>query len=1014
MKRTPALLLVEILVLTIILSCGISVDLGLATKTPTSPPPTATGKVPKTNPTAQPSNTPTQSLPTLTPTATASPTPLPPEEISLSNLERVQPVRSFASAGLLHSLSVSPDGQYLLIGTTNAIAMFTLVDLQSVWFVQPVYTPLSVVFSSDGAQVVVEIKGGSVMRLDAATGSVLSTPIAQQKNVQFQALSPSGAYFAVTNYSGTTTVWETTNGAVIFTNNGQAYPGGLTGIQFSANDTALMIMGYDSKSLFQAQQWTIPTGSYRIGLTALGQQMVNWKYSPDGKRIFGIDTAKLTAQDSNVLMAWDAASGKGLPVVTREVMIGDYLSSNDGSFVLVATQNNEIKQVNVNSGTVLATLTGQNGPVVKMALSPDERQLISVDSAGKIQVWDLSSQAERLQTSIPPVARAGMTGFSADALLMVSPGIGTGSALVVDTALASIKTNIAQPGAESIQVVSISNQGNLVAGCDRNNQINIWDASSGELLRQIASKARFRTMKLMFSPDDRWLASLSNGEIFVWDVASGERVQGFAGFEDIEFSSDGKFILTGNAEYGFSQYEIASGKRITAATTNFKVTRLLHLPGGKYILAGGYRLSSPGDSLVSAIRLFNVDKLTPIEGDVIVEPAILLDVAVSPNNEVMATSDSYGNVHLWNYAEGAVVSQFTALGYPPVKLAFNNDGTVLLAAGADGTLTSFSTVAAVQPDGSSDEAAVPAELVLSDETYTHSSGAFSLQLPQGWKIEEDDSMVLSASASDASGLIIVSAVNTGSEVRGKEFETLINNYNEMFKRSFGQVEVIDSGFDDENGQAYTSRRVVNISGVEFIHETYFTRDGASMQMVDFLSRAEWTETYLPVYTEIFASLVFNSSVIQSKPVFDFTETVKGADDLFQFEYPVLWSMKRNEDAGTVVYAYKSIEDPSKALLSSIFLKGDNQNVYTEAIMETVAATLLQSLGFDPALSEKQALDNGDLRFEFVSTVEQMEGVVICSSFGTKAHFLILGYKIDSRDKYQPLMKYLESQYIRTP
>ena len=1013
MRRTPALLLVEIFALTIILSCGISVDLGLATKTPTSPPPTATGKVPKTNPTAQPSNTPTQTLPTLTPTATASPTPLPPEEISLSNLERVQPVRSFASAGLLHSLSVSPDGQYLLIGTTNTIAMLTLVDLQSVWFVQPVYTPLSVVFSSDGAQVVVETKGGSVMRLDAATGSVLSTPIAQQKNVQFQALSPSGAYFAVTNYSDTTTVWETTNGAVIFSNNGQAYPGGLTGIQFSANDTALMIMGYDSKTLFQAQQWTIPTGAYRIGLTALGQQMVNWKYSPDGKRIFGIDTAKLTAQDSNVLMAWDAASGKSLPVVSREEMIGDYLPSTNGSSVFVATKDSVIKQINVNSSSEIATFTGQNGPIVKMALSPDESQLISVDRAGNLQVWNLPGKDSGPQTSIPPVARAGLAGFSADALLMVSPGIGTASALVVDTALASIKTNITQPGAESIQVVALSNQGNLVAGCDQNNQITIWDAGSGEQLRQIASKARFRTTKLKFSPDDRWLASLSDGEIFVWDVESGERVQGFAGFEDMEFSPDGKSILAGNAEYGFGKYEIASGKRIATGTTNFKVTRLFYLPDGAFILVGGYRFGSPGNSMVSTIKLFNVDKLTPVEGEVAVEPAILLDVAVSPNNEVMATSDSYGNVHLWDYAEGAVITQFTALAYPPVKLAFNTDGTVLFAGGADGTLTSFSTVAAAQPDGSSDEAAVPSELILSGETYTHSSGAFSLQLPQGWKIEEGGSMGLSAAASDASGFIIVAAVNTGSEARGKEFETLINNYNEMFKRSFGQVDVIDSGFDDENGQAYTSRRV-NISGVEYIHETYFTRDGASMQIVDFLSRSGWTETYLVAYTEIFASLVFNSNIIQSKPVFDFTETVKGADDLYKFDAPTLWSVMKSDDEGTTVYAYKSIEDPSKALISSLFLKGDGQNVYSDAIMETAAATLLQSMGFDPALSKRQALDNGDLRFEFVSTVEQMEGVVICSSFGTKAHFLILGYKIDSREKYQPLMQYLESQYIRTP
>ncbi len=1011
MRRTPALLLVEIFILAIILGCGISVDLGLATKTPTSPPPTATRKATQT---PKPSNTPTQTQPTLTPTATASPTPLPPEEIVLSNLDRVLPERSFASAGLLHSLSVSPDGQYILIGTTNTIALLTLVNLQPVWFIQPEFTPLMVVFSSDGTQLVVETSGGAVMRLDIATGSELSTPIAQQKNVQFQALSPSGTYFAVTNYSDTTTVWETTNGAVIFTNNGQAYPGGISGIQFSTDDTALMIMGYDSKTLYQVQQWTVPSGTYKIGLTALGQQMVNWQYSPNGKRVFGIDTAKLTAQDSNVLMAWDAASGKGLPAVSREEMIREYLPSQDGSFVMVATQNNEMKQIDVNSGSVLASFTAQNAPIIKMALTPDESQLISADSAGNVQVWDLSSQEGGLQTSIPPVARAGIAGFSADALLMASPGVGTGSALVVDTALASVKTNIDQPGAEAVQVVTISNQGDLVAGCDQNNQITIWDASSGELLEQIASKARFRTTKLKFSPDDQWLASLSSGEIFVWDVASGEKVQGLAGFEDMEFSPDGKNMLTGNAEYGFGLYEIASGKRIAAGTTNFKATRLLYLPDGKFILVGGYRLSSPGDSLVSTMKVFNVDKLTPIEGEVTVEPAILLDVAVSPNKEIMATSDSYGNVSLWNYAEGTIISQFVSLGYPPVKLAFNREGTILFAAGTDGTLTVFSTASSAQPPNvSTDEAAAPTELVLSDEIYTHSSGAFSLKSPQDWKIEEGSSMGLSISASDASGFIIVTAVNTGNEVRGKDFETLINNYNEMFRRSFGQLEIIDSGFDDEKGEAFTSRRVI-LSGVEYIHETYFTRDGANMQMVDFLSRAEWTETYLPAYTEIFASLVFDTAVIQTKPVFDYTETVKGADDLYTFDAPALWGVMKNDDEGTTVYAYKSIEDPAKALLSSLFLKGDGQNVYTDEILETAATTLLQSMGFDPVLSEKQVLDNGDLRYEYVSTVEQMEGVVICSSFGTKAHFWVMGYKIESRDEYKPLLDYLESKYIRTP
>ncbi|MHC1783045.1 MAG: WD40 repeat domain-containing protein [Anaerolineaceae bacterium] len=195
------------------------------------------------------------------------------------------------------------------------------------------------VFSQTGQQIIGQAGGGSVWVWDVASGKLIANPIDQQQALAFMALSPAGSWAAYTGINGITNVYNAATGAPITTNNGQAYPGGITGILMSPDETTLTIQGFNSVLKMQVQQWDIINGKYKIGLLNVPPQMTAWKYSTDGKRLYGINTQRLTAEPSTVLMVWNTTNGDLLKVFPKNDLIYDYLPSPDGKSILIATKD---------------------------------------------------------------------------------------------------------------------------------------------------------------------------------------------------------------------------------------------------------------------------------------------------------------------------------------------------------------------------------------------------------------------------------------------------------------------------------------------------------------------------------------------------------------------------------------------------------------------------------------------------------------------------------------------------
>ena len=683
------------------LGCGFSLDLGQATSTPTST------SIP---PTIAFTNTPTQIVsptsvaetPIPTQAVPPTPTPLPPPEvISNKNYDRLTFNRAFG-IGALIKVQVSPDGKSVLLAYSTRLVLLDINNLTPIWQVDPGTFLYDITFSPDSKQIISLSIGGSVKIWEAASGALLASPIKQREGLSYIALSPGGNWFAFTDYTGITKVLYAASGELKATNNGQAYPGGISGILLSPDEETFIIEGVDSVLKNQVQQWKVPDGKFKIGLISLPPEMVGWKYSPDGKRLYGINPRRLTAQPSTELLAWNTTSGKLEKAFPKNDLIFDYLPSPDGKTVLIATKDGLLKLLDAESGTLLDSFSGHSTSIDGMAFTPDGQAVVSVSVDGKIILWDTFTNKtlqEVAGTPGMPYAPPALSHIAERALILSPDGKNLG---ILNTTTWQPEQKLAA-GEFSYSALAISSQANFAAALDENNHIHVWDSKTGQEIRLIEPVTRFPIKKLKFSPDEKYISSLSAGQVLTWEISSGTKLKDLAGLNDFDYSPDNTLIAADSADFNLYLTEPKSGKMNAVLPADY-VSAITYSPDGRMIAVGAQKIQPKERGLDNFI--FQVDTQTkkriPLELAKI--PALVSNMVFSPDGDLLASSDLQGNVILWNLRDGKPLINFEEIVSPPATLKFSSDGTRLYVGSGDGAIGLIAT----SPLGSSSQIQPPA------------------------------------------------------------------------------------------------------------------------------------------------------------------------------------------------------------------------------------------------------------------------------------------------------------------
>ncbi len=456
--------------------------------------------------------------------------------------------------------------------------------------------------------------------------------------------------------------------------------------------------------------------------------MVNWKFSPDGKRVFGVNTRSLTSIPTNTLTAWNANNGALIKSYDPVGIITDYVISPDGATALVATEDNQIHLLEVESGREKGTFTGHTSRIAGMDFSPDSQGVISLDANGKIIAWDVVNQkAVGELVGSPPSSISSMM-FSPDGRYTALLSPDRKKVEIVDSKLKS--SGVLGPEEYALRAPAISPQGGMAAAVDSKNRIIIWENETGKKLQMIEAKTRAAIKKLHFSPDGKTIASLNTGQVFLWDVATGAKLKEFVGQNDFAWSPDGKTIASDSTDNRLYLTSVETGKKVAAIDAE-AITSINYSQDGSLISVGGTRVQPKERGLINLV--FQVDTGSrlrlPVEMPEL--PGAVTSTAFSPNMDLLAGVDAQGNVYIWSLLDGAKVAYFEEIAANPGTVMFKADGTELYVGGGDGAIGVVSTVGGntgpveAQPDASAAAADDNQLPELSAQPYVHSKGSVS-------------------------------------------------------------------------------------------------------------------------------------------------------------------------------------------------------------------------------------------------------------------------------------------------
>jgi WD40 repeat protein len=249
-------------------------------------------------------------------------------------------------------------------------------------------------------------------------------------------------------------------------------------------------------------------------------------FAPDGKRL-------LSGSGDKTAIIWDMATGQPIHRLSGHAKdIKSVAFANDGSRVITGSEDRTLRLWNANAGAQIAEMAEHrtlaqreshknelaHASVEAVAVSPDDQQIASSSSDGRILLWDGRTGTFLRQLANP----GGMTGFSSIRSVRFSPD---GKWVLAASEFAGCAFYDVDTGAELIDGkmyekppslldkvrrercnggVAFSPDGHLAASA-YNSVVNVLDTRTGKAIRTLQS-AGAPLFGVGFAPDGRAIA----------------------------------------------------------------------------------------------------------------------------------------------------------------------------------------------------------------------------------------------------------------------------------------------------------------------------------------------------------------------------------------------------------------------------------------------------------------------------------------------------------------------------
>jgi WD40 repeat protein len=273
--------------------------------------------------------------------------------------------------------------------------------------------------------------------------------------------------------------------------------------------------------------------------------------------------------------------------------------SPDGKVLASGGYDNRIRLWDPKTGKEVRILEGHKGSVNCIAFSADGKWLASGSQDHDLRLWEVDSGTERRRFR----------------------------------------------GHETpIERMALSPNGKVLASSCLGGTLRLWDTDSGKEIRSLPIDRGYRVLAMTFTPDSKFFAfnNRSDKGIQLVDVAGGKVIRTFVGHKDnvneLNFTADGKTLISGGADATIRAWDVASGKELRRYGDEKNCVRCLALaPDGKTLTYGTYP-----DGLVHIWGLAANKHLVPPWR---AHPWCVVSIAYSPDSKRVAVGRDTIAIH---------------------------------------------------------------------------------------------------------------------------------------------------------------------------------------------------------------------------------------------------------------------------------------------------------------------------------------------------------------------------------